>query len=308
MDVKSLPFRFESAAVKTAALRWAPMSSVIGEKRMKNRLEIWKYRVRYFLSSESRTKFISRISNHDFGRAVFESNPTNYYVPLRSYLDNRFTVKERFDACFVDVETARTKFGDLHANSLILGRSITVMQFGKFNVDLQMNRVSQHEGFWALSIKDEFGKPVSNLSFGFLDSQTILIASIQGIKDSSRNMLDLNKQVTKAALGLRPQNVSVVVLQALCNAWGIKNLIGIDPRNQVKRKINTERQGFKFDYVRFWTEIKAVKNFISGYWIMSIMLPVRDLTGVPSHKRNQYRKRNELLEDLNSSSKLLFRK
>jgi len=287
-------------------LRWAPMLEVIGKKRMNNPLEQFKYRVRYLLSRNIRNRFLSELNNNHFGQSLFKKYPSNFYVPLRSYLDNRFTVKERFDACLSDVETAKTKFGESLASHLTSGNSITLQVVGDFKVELQMNRVSLHEGFWAVSIKDSNGEAISNLSFGFLDTKTILIASVQGIKDPRRNILELNKQLTKQAFGLRPQNLLVATIQTLCFAWGIENLVGIDPKDQVKRRINTERQGFKFDYIGFWAELGATKNF-SGYWTLSNKTPIKEIADVPSHKRSQYRKRNQLLDSLATNTFNLFK-
>lgn len=286
-------------------LSWAPMSQVIGEKRMGSQLEKMKYGLRYFFSRASRSHFLKRVSTSEFGRALFEKNPSNFYVPLRSYLDNRFTVKERFDACLQDVETAKLKFGERHAAHLLAGNSLPLLTLGQFSVHLQMNRVSQHEGFWALALKDSNNLSIANLSFGFLNANAILIASIQGIKDPHRNILELNKAATKEALGLRPQNLLMASMQALCHAWHIDNLIGIDPKNQVKRKANSHRQGFKFDYAGFWTELGAQKNF-SGYWTLPTTVPHRLLAEVPSHKRSQYRKRNDLLDQLRLNTAELF--
>lgn len=282
---------------KDLDLVWAPMTQVIGEKRMDKPLEKVKYGIRYFLSRNSRSRFLMRVSRSEFGRSLFEKHPSNFYVPLRSYLDNRFTVKERFDACILDVETAKMKFGEQHANNLLAGYSIPLIELDSFSVHLQMNRVSQHEGFWAISLKDSQHLSIANLSFGFLDKSTLLIASIQGTKDSQRNILELNKRLTKEAFGLRPQNLLIATLQSLCSAWNIDNLIGIDPKHQVKRKQNTARQGFKFDYIALWNELGALKNF-SGYWSLSTQMPLRELAEVPSHKRSQYRKRNEFLNQL----------
>jgi len=74
---------------------------------MGSQLEKVKYGIRYFLSRDTRTQFLTRVSKSEFGRSLFEQNPSNFYVPLRSYLDSRFTVKERFDACLQDVESAQ---------------------------------------------------------------------------------------------------------------------------------------------------------------------------------------------------------
>lgn len=286
-------------------LHWASMHEVIGEKRMGNPLEKIKYGIRFFLSKNSRQNFLSSVSQTDLGRQLFESTPTNFYIPLRSYLDSRFTVKERFDVCLKDVETALIKFGETHARELIVGKSLMLLEIGQFKVDLQMNRVSRHEGFWAITVKDSTDQAVSNLSFGFLDSQSILIASIQGIKDPQRDMLDLNKRLTKEAFGLRPQNLLLAILQTLCATWQIENLIGIDPRYQVKRKLRTEKQGFKFNYETFWTEQGAQRNF-TGYWVLSNQAPLKNLNDVPSHKRNQYRKRNTLIQQVEFCTRALF--
>lgn len=295
----------ETISVSGRPLHWASMQDVIGNKRMNNPLEKVKYGIRFFLSRNSRNIFLTNVSATDFGRQLFESTPTNFYIPLRSYLDSRFTVKERFDVCLKDVETAQLKFGATHAAVLIAGNCLTLLEVGQFKVVLQMNRVSRHEGFWAITVKDESDQAISNLSFGFLNSQSILIASIQGIKDPQRNMLDLNKRLTKEACGLRPQNLVLATLQALCEAWKIENLIGIDPRYQVKRKIRTEKQGFKFDYAIFWSEQGAQKNF-TGYWILPNQAPIKNLDEVPSHKRNQYRKRNALIHLIEFNTRTLF--
>ena len=306
--MKASTIHTDSSTVDPVAnhLCWAPMAEVIGDERMSKQLEKLKYGIRYFLSRDIRSKFLMKVSANDLGRSLFASNPSNFYVPLRSYLDNRFTVKERFDACLSDVETAKTKFGESLSSHLISGNSLTLLVVGNFKVELQMNRVSRHEGFWAVSIKDVDGIAISNLSFGFLDTKTILIASIQGIKDPSRNILELNKQLTKEAFGLRPQNLLVATIQTLCFAWGIENLVGIDPKDQVKRRINTERQGFKFDYIGFWAELGAAKNF-SGYWTLSNKAPIKEITDVPTHKRSQYRRRNQLLDSLAINTFVLFK-
>jgi uncharacterized protein VirK/YbjX len=281
------------------------MDEVIGIQRMRNQLEKVKYGIRYYFSRDIRKKFLLKLSNNDFGQHLFRSTPTNFYVPLRSYLDNRFTVKERFDACIKDIEAAKSKFGELHSTHLLSGGSITLMKIKTFSVDLEMNKVSRHEGFWAITVKDESGKSISNLSFGFLDAKTILIASVQGIKDPHRNILELNKRLTKDAFGLRPQNLLVASIQSIGQVWQIENLIGIDPKNQVKRRMNTERQGFVFDYITFWTEIGASKNF-SGYWNLSNKTPIKDIQDIPSHKRSQYKKRNALLEQMSMNSLEIF--
>lgn len=286
-------------------LLWAPMAAVIGEKRMNNTLDKFKYGVRYLFSRNLRNKFLLELRKSHFGQSIFKTYPANFYVPLRSYLDNRFSVKERFEVCLKDIEAAETKFGKHYCNQLLHGGSVTLLKIDNFSVDLQMNRMSQHEGFWAITIKDKAGKPISNLTFGFLDCKTILIASIQGAKDSNRNILELNRFITKQAFGLRPQNLLVATMQSLCQAWNVENLIGIDPRNQVKRRINTAKQGFKFDYTAFWNELGATKNF-SGYWTLNNKTPTKQLAEVPSNKRNQYRKRNALLELISANSLHLF--
>jgi uncharacterized protein VirK/YbjX len=56
----------------------------------------------------------------------------------------------------------------------------------------------------------------------------------------------------------------------------------------------------------FWTELGASKNF-SGYWTLSNKAPIKEIADVPSHKRSQYRKRNQLLESLAINTFVLFK-
>jgi len=286
-------------------LSWSPMAEVIGVSRMAKPLDKLKYLIRLSVSKNLRNHFLRQISQHNFGRTLFTSNPNNFYVPLRSYLDNRFSMKERFEACITDIETAKVKFGVQISENLILGSNIKLFDVGQFSLHLHLNRVSQFEGFWALSIKDEFGISISNLSFGFLDQKTVLIASVQGIKSSSRNVLALNKQLTKDVFGLRPPNLLIASIQSLCQIWQIENLLGIDPKNQVKRKVRSEKQGFIFNYSQFWNELGGFKNF-SGYWNLSNKPPTWHRRDIPCHKRSQYKKRNLLIERMTLSSTEIF--
>jgi len=141
---------------------------------------------------------------------------------------------------------------------MVHGHQILLSEQAHCAVDLELNRISFHEGFWALSLKDSRGEPLFKMSFSFLSHNTVLIAFVQGARGDTGSNLESIQVITKHDHGLRPHHLLLNIFQMVCAGWGIKNLRGVDPAHQVKKHRNTDKQGFTFDYREFWTELGAV--------------------------------------------------
>ena len=192
---------------------------------------------------------------------------------------------------------AEAKFGAANAPQLIQGHRIRLSEQAHCSVDLELNRVSFHEGFWALSLKDSHGKALFNMSFGFLSHNAVLIASVQGVRGDPGCHLEAIQAITKQSHGLRPHHVLLNIFQRACAEWGITEIRGIDPEHQVKKRRNTDKQGFTFDYREFWTELGATR-LVDHDWLLPNQAQRRAANDIPSRKRALYRKRYAWLDDV----------
>jgi len=280
-----------------APLTWPAMSEVIGVLRARRLLDRLKYRCRLLQASAARHMFLGYLSRNGLWRSLFVLNQRCFYVPFRLYLDRRWSQKMRFAQCATDLQVAQTKFGVANAQQLVQGHRIRLSEQTCYAVDLELNRVSFHEGFWALSLKDLQDKPLFNMSFGFLSPNTVLIASVQGVRGDAACNLEAIQAITKQNHGLRPPHLLLNIFQMACADWSITEIRGIDPAHQVKKRRNIGKQGFSFDYREFWTELGATQ-LVDDDWLLPSQPQRRAVEDIPSRKRALYRKRYAWLDDV----------
>ncbi len=278
-------------------LTWPSMSQVIGVLRAGRFLDRLKYQCRLLQASTARRIFLGYLSSNGLWRSLFVLHQRCFYVPFRLYLDGRWSQKKRFAQCATDLQVAQTKFGAAIAQQLIQGHRIRLSEQADCSVDLELNSVSFHEGFWALSLKDHHGRPLFNMSFGFLSPHSVLIASVQGVRGDPGCNLEAIQSITKKSHGLRPHHLLLAIFQTACADWGITEIRGIDPEHQVKKRRNTDKQGFRFDYRNFWTELGAVQLGDQD-WLLPNQPQRRAVEDIPSRKRALYRKRYAWLDDV----------
>ncbi len=286
-----------SFAPMETQLIWPSMSEVIGVLRAGQFFNRLKYQCRLLQASAARQIFLGYLSRNVLWRSLFVLNQRCFYVPFRLYLDRRWSQTKRFTQCATDLQVAQAKFGLTNAQRLVEGHRIRLCEQAHCSIDLELNRVSFHEGFWALSLKDSHEKPLFNISFGFLSHSSVLIASVQGVRGDTGCNLEAIQSITKQNHGLRPHHLLLNIFQMACADWGITEIRGIDPEHQVKKRRNADKQGFTFDYREFWTELGAVQ-LDDQDWLLPSQAQRRSVEDIPSRKRALYRKRYALLDEV----------
>lgn len=293
-----LPHAMGFAPIETQ-LVWPSMSQVIGILRSSRFVDRFKYQCRMLQASAARRNFLRYLSTNAVWHSLFAFNQRCYYVPFRLYLDRRWSQKMRFEQCATDLQVAQAKFGLAMAQQLVEGHRVRLSEQVFFSVDLELNRVSFHEGFWALSLKDSKGQALFNMSFGFLSPHSVLVASVQGIRGETGCNLEAIQSITKQNHGLRPHHLLLNIFQMACADWGITEIHGIDPEHQVKKRRHADKQGFSFDYREFWTELGAVQ-LDDQDWLLPSQPQRRTVEDIPSRKRALYRKRYAFLDEVNT--------
>lgn len=278
-------------------LNWPSMVHVIGVIRSSQFIHRLKYTCRMLQASSARRSFMRYLSADAAWQSLFSLNQRCYYVPFRLYLDRRWSQKKRFEQCATDLRVAETKFGLTLAQQLSDGQRVRLSEQASVSVDLELNRISFHEGFWSLSMKDSQGQALFNMSFGFLSQHAVLVASVQGVRADSDGNLEAIQSITKQNHGLRPHHLLLNIFQLACADWGITEIRGIDPDHQVKKRRNADKQGFTFDYRAFWAELGAVQ-LDDQDWLLPSQPQRRAAEDIPARKRALYRKRYAFLDDL----------
>jgi uncharacterized protein VirK/YbjX len=131
----------------------------------------------------------------------------------------------------------------------------------------------------------------------------IFIGAIQGIHSGipSEESLLIHKNLTKDFEGLRPRSLLIDVLKAIGNALGISKLLAVADENRHHRhKYFGAVQSSKLAtaYNQIWIEHGGVQGVDSGFYEIPMALNRREPDEIPSKKRAMYRRRYEILGEI----------
>lgn len=287
---------FTRVAPTTPAASWPPLPDVLGPARTRRVFHRLKYRLLAWFTTPERRLLLQALDRHPAWARLLDADRRSFYVFYRRYLDRRFGLRQRFHAMIADLDAAAGHFGPLLCGQLASGSSLRVAQAPGCAVDLTLNVPTRIEGYWALCLYDADARPLFNLSFGFTAADTLLIASLQGLKRTDGSNRETIRGLTKQCHGLRPHALLLEVLRLLCAQWGVTRIVGIDSCNQVtqyKKKIDE----FSFDYRAFWQEHGA-RLGDDGHWRIPLQGRRRSPEEMPMQKRAMYRRRYALLDAL----------
>ncbi len=166
---------------------------------------------------------------------------------------------------------------------------------------LRLNRVARYwaEGELTLTLHDPFGTALHTLTFSFDgpdDHAGMLVGSVVGASTP-----DNIRHLTRLMQGLRPPSLLVFVAQALCRSLGLSTLRAVTTQGHIFAGSGRARL-VRFDYDGFWREHGGTP--LQGDALL-VGLPVRPElraeADIPSRKRALYRRRFEMLEQLERS-------
>ncbi len=141
-------------------------------------------------------------------------------------------------------------------------------------------------------------------SLGLHNSETVAyVGAVQGIHGgvSMEESLDIFKVLTKEFYGLRPRSLLLEVLKVVTRKLGAKKMYGISEEHRHHRHQyfnNDETTKFKNDYNLFWEEHNATRDGSIGFYEISMMPAIKDLSEIPSKKRSQYSRRYAVIKSL----------
>jgi uncharacterized protein len=304
---------------------WPKINQVLSPSRRHKKLDQLKYTARLWLARRHVGQLTQSLAQLPVWADLYQAQPQFYLPPLSSFLDRRWSIGQRYTQLSIDLHAAYTRFGDGLARQIATAHGVVLFsQDQRMTVTLNANPLSIKEGHWALTMNDALGQQVFNLSFGFLNPSTVLIASMQG---GSKTTLDSKQriyQLTKQCFGLRPQQLLLHIAQMLLSRIGVQHLLGIDGAHHIYSHWYVNPQKVKFDYGAFWQSMGGVFNQHQpasqlqtrqvsnqhttlasdtpatkhSYWALPLEPKLKPIDAVAANKRSQYKKRYAWLEQV----------
>lgn len=231
------------------------------------------------------------------GVALFRQCPNLYRALIDNYVDKRLRLPARLRLIGAELRHVMGHLRRAGWQDFSAGDSRTLWQApdGGWHVDFRLNAETPQEGLWMLALKDGHGEQIYGLSFACVGDR-LVIGAVQGPR--GEQALAMVRDATKALHGIRPHFFLVEVLRALAAAWGMSRLVGVDPQFHITPTMfYRKREGVKFDYVSFWTELGGALDGRRD-WVLPLVAQRKSMNEIESKKRAMYRRRFAMLDAL----------
>lgn len=263
-------------------------------KRMRQRA---RYYFSVFYCRNETEMLMDFLNKNPVWLGMFKERPYCFNTVLHKYCDRRFGKSERLSAMLYTLSHFEKLVGNAFSNRLLQEKYIPLLKIDdELSLNINLNDIEPAEGYFAISLRYQ-GKRVYDASFTLVESNKLVIASIQG--SNSENAQELIKIVTKKLHGVRPMYMLVYLFKMLSEYYGLQ-LCGIPHKCQVKYRFNDNTR-LLFNYDDFWKENSAILK--EDYWYLNNQIEMKSLDDIPSKKRSMYRKRYEMFDELSRNIK-----
>ncbi len=289
--------QFTSSAFESpSALRWPDIDTMLqGDFALTWRRRV-KYQMRLWWTLNVRQRLLDECAQVPFAAALLSQRPRAFHPLMNHLLDRRLGAQGRLAATLASVRRVCDSLPGPTLDRLLTDELTLITLADGTRITFSLSGVSFHEGLWQVGLITPSGTRLYSLGFGFTDIDTLLIGNVQG-PSLGQDGLALIRAATHAAHGMRPAYLLLHTLRLLAAAWGVTVLLGIDPEHHVKGRWNLRRSRLRFDYRAFWAECGATPHR-SGNWSIPVIGELRPLTDVPAKRRAMYRRRYEMLAQL----------
>ncbi|MBQ0959002.1 DUF535 family protein [Ideonella sp. 4Y11] len=199
------------------------------------------------------------------------------------------------------LQAARTLFGPQLSRRLARGEPLLACRINLPDGQGQMRALlgaarQQHlrEGDLTLALYDPFGTKLYALTFSLQPCEhgvEVVIGALQG-----QMPLPLTRHITKLTEGLRPPALLLYLLQCLAEAVGARRLRACGRERHIHH--GSERSELvRFDYDAFWRDYGGQPDG-QGFYELPVAAPRREVAEIPSHKRAQYRRRYQFMDEM----------
>ena len=168
---------------------------------------------------------------------------------------------------------------------------------------------AEREGESTLWLRDNENTLLASLTFSVTRENGQFALVIGGLQGPRRSVSrDVIKQATRACHGLFPKRVLMEVLFQLATLSGVKAIYAVSDEGHVFRALRyrlSKGRHFHASYDEFWESIDG-KKLSSFRWQLPLHMERKSLEEIASKKRAEYRRRFELLDEIEAAIKSRF--
>ena len=126
------------------------------------------------------------------------------------------------------------------------------------------------------------------------DGYAMVLGNIQGQRSANQEI----KIVTQKMERTRPQNILMTALQGLASGWGLIAMAGVSDAAHVYSGYRSLSQRVGQSYDSLWQELGSTGMLSKTHWNLPIEWVPRSEQDVPSNKRSQLRRKNEIRQKI----------
>ncbi|WLI91178.1 DUF535 family protein [Massilia sp. R2A-15] len=238
------------------------------------------------------------LSSHPSMARMARQYPRVMHKIYRPYLSRQLHCADRVDAMIGHYQHI-SRFGLETLVARAAARPVKLAAFeGKNGTPLELRlcaaNVGHREGELTLQLfcEESFVYAISFTLSAAPGVTSIQLGALQGVR--SDEGAQLIKLVTKALHGSRPRKWMVALLRDIGDYFGCKTLRMVSNSNRVTINWRRHRR-ISSDYDALWQELQAKRRGDGDYEVPCATAPMEISPDVPSHKRAEARRRNELL-------------
>lgn len=260
--------------------------------------------VRAILNYKKIQKLREFLDENTLRRDISEAQPAIFEQVTRCIFYRGSTFVKRLQLITDHLSFLENSFKQDALRQIYLGNGITLWN-SKFNneaisLELGMHDNYNKEGLMGLILKIE-GKPVYTIIFWIeLNNRSEPILKI-GALQGKRNGLDVNRALTKYFFGFRPKDFILFGLRTFSAQIIIKHIYAVSNYGHYANNHIRINRKLKTSLDDFWNETGGKVSSDSRFFEIPITSLQKNIEDVVSHKRNLYRKRYSLLNEVSTT-------
>jgi uncharacterized protein VirK/YbjX len=254
-------------------------------------------------------KHLQRIRSffHDHGLTELTHSELPVMLrPMRPYLWSGLNAEARTNAMLAHFEWMMSRHSsqaviDFYKRGSYVYFSQTYPE-GVITIELEPGRGLGREGEFELHLKFN-GAAVMRAAFSVLpthmvgmpeDGFVMAIGNMQGQRFLNQEI----KIVTQKMERTRPQNILMTALQGLASGWQLSAMVGVSDFAHVYSSYRSLSQRVGLSYDGLWEEMGTTGRLSKVHWQLPIEWVARSEQEVPSNKRSQLRRKNEIRQKI----------
>lgn len=264
-----------------------------------------KFRLRYWLYEVQLQRIRCFFETHGLSELTHSELPM-MLRPLRPYLWGGLNAEARTNAMLAHFEWLMAH----HSSQTVIdfykhGSHVYFMQSypeGVITIEIEPGRSLGREGEFELHLKFN-SAAVMRAAFSILPAHLIglkepgfvmVIGNMQGQRFLNQEI----KTVTQKMERTRPQNVLMTALQGLASGWQLSAMVGVSDVAHVYTSYRSLSKRVGQSYDSLWAELGATGAVSKSHWNLPIEWVARSELDVPSNKRSQLRRKNEIRQKI----------